>query len=181
MKNLTAPRGWFRAGSHPKQYDMGLDPSVCCNEMATALVRSCSNTSDGFGTLMQSCKTGAFADTRVRFSAMTRTQGVDEWAGLWLRIDGPIQGESLNFDNMQDRALRGTSGWQRHSVTLDVPKETTKLAFGVLLSGQGSVWIADVHMETVGLDVPTTNLKLDEPNIPEAPVNLAFTDKPGHH
>lgn len=176
MKDLTLPRGWHRAGSHPKQYVMGLDPETKYEGGGCAQLRSFSPRSEGFGTLMQSCQPGEFLGKRVRLSVMARTKGIKEWAGLWFRIDGPEEGKSLNFDNMQNRPLKGTTDWERYSVVLDVPQETMRLAYGVLLSGKGSVWIADMRMEEVNLDVPTTNLKMQDLKIPEKPVNLSFSD-----
>jgi hypothetical protein len=174
MNALTLPSGWFRAGSHPAQYEMGLDPSVACDQAPSALIRSNVKQVDGFGTLMQSCKPGDFLGKRVRLSAMARTEEVQDWAGLWFRIDGPVRGESLNFDNMQDRPLKETKDWERYSIVLDVPMEAIGIAFGVLLSNVGSVWIADMLIEITAPDTPTTNLKIDLDSLPEAPVNLKF-------
>lgn len=176
MENLKLPRGWHRAGSHPLQYKMGIDPDVHCEKYACAQVRSRVARAEGFGTLMQSCKPDSFLGKRVRMSAMARTKKIKSWAGLWLRIDGPEEGKSLNFDNMQDRPLQGTSDWQRYSVVLDVPKEAIRLAYGVLLGGDGSVWIADMKMEVVDADVPTTNVNRERRVLPDVPVNLDFSD-----
>jgi len=52
--------------------------------------------------------------------------------------------------------------WQRYEVVLDVPKEATIGAFGVLLSGAGALWIDDVKLETVSLSVPVTSDKTSE-------------------
>lgn len=46
---------------------------------------------------------------RVRFSATRRTCEVTGWAVLWLRVDA--QAQTLAPDNMQHRALRGTTDW----------------------------------------------------------------------
>jgi len=45
--------------------------------------------------------------------------------------------EVIAFDNMQKRAINGTTGWQRYEVVLDVPKDATVVAFGILLNGGG--------------------------------------------
>jgi|FLOH01.1.fsa_nt_gi hypothetical protein len=125
---------------------------------------------------MQSCKPGAFLGKRARLSAMARTEGVEQAAGLWFRVDGPMAGKSLNFDNMQNRPLKGTSDWQPYSVALDVATEAIMLAYGILLSGVGSAWIADMHIEITELAIPSANLKIGKNNAPEAPVNLSFSD-----
>jgi len=34
------------------------------------------------------------------------------------------------FDNMQDRAIKGTTDWRRYEVVLDVPEDATGIAPG---------------------------------------------------
>ena len=176
MKDLKLPLGWFRAGSHPKHYVMGRDPKVQCNEAPTALLRSRKDSAEGFGTLMQSCSPGDFRGKRVRLSAEARTEGIEDWAGLWFRIDGPDEGKSLRFDNMQNRSLSGTRAWERHAVVLDVPEEAVRLAYGILLSGKGKVWVADVRIEEVDRSVPSTDMKVEDRVISKKPTNLDFRE-----
>lgn len=176
MNDLTLPSDWFCAGSHPKHYIMGIDPDIRQGGLRTALICSRGADAEGFGTLMQSCLPGEYSGRRVRLSAMARTEEVREWGGLWFRVDGPTSGESLSFDNMQDRPLQGTSDWKRYSVVLDVPDMAVAMAYGVLLAGAGRVWISDVHFEKVGEDVPSTDLRASRfTNRPSYPRNLDFS------
>ncbi|MFT7463502.1 MAG: hypothetical protein ACI9EF_001846 [Pseudohongiellaceae bacterium] len=77
---------------------------------------------------------------------------------------------------MGDRPLKGTTDWVRSEVVLDVPETTLGLAFGALLVGLGELWLADLQLEIVGEDVPTTNLIRDQPGAPDRPVNLEFSE-----
>jgi hypothetical protein len=93
--------------------------------------------------------------------------------------DGPKRTDAKgNFPlaghNMQRRAIKGTTGWQRYEVALDVPKEATGVAFGILLSGAGRVWLNSTKLEIVGADVPTT--KMNEQKLPSKPLNLEFAE-----
>jgi len=176
MGKYNMPRGWIRAGSKPSHYHMGVDPKMFCQENAAALVQGKAKSPEGFGTLMQSCKPGEYLGKRVRFSAMARLDKIEDWAGLWFRIDGPKRNESLQFDNMGDRQLKGTKDWERYSLVLDVAEEAVGLAYGVLLSGKGCVWIADVRLEVVGPEVPVTNMNGTSRGLPDAPVNLSFSE-----
>jgi hypothetical protein len=93
-------------------------------------------------------------------SAWAKADGVADWAGLWMRVDGPDTrktGKSLSFDNMQNQPIKGTSDWTRYEIVLDVPQATIALAFGILLEGKGEVWLDDVQFTVVGPDTPTTN------------------------
>jgi hypothetical protein len=120
---------------------------------------------------MQDIAADRYAGKRVRFSAFMKTED-ESSAGLWLRVDKGTS--SVAFDNMQDRALKGTSGWQRYAVVLDVPKDATGIFFGVLLSGTGKVWINSGNFEVVSDDVPTTGSSTNRPPRPLEPVNLSF-------
>jgi hypothetical protein len=121
---------------------------------------------------MQQFRADAYRGQRLRLSATVRALDVAEWAGLWMRVDGDRK-SSLAFDNMQDRPITGTAGWTRYAVVLDVPEsESTVIAFGVLLRGDGEIWMADVRLEAVGSEVATTG----GARLPTAPVNLAFVE-----
>jgi hypothetical protein len=101
--------------------------------------------------------------------AMVKADAVDNWAGLWLRVDGGPK-QTLSFDNMQRRPITGTRDWQTYEIVLDVPQESTLLAFGILLAGKGRVWLNDVTFDTVGQDVATTDLM----TLPSQMQNLGF-------
>ncbi len=93
-----------------------------------------------------------------------------QWAGLWFRVDGP-NNTTLAFDNMEQRAIKGTTDWTRYEIVLDVPNEAQRLAFGVLLAGGGQVWMDDLRFEVVPTTVKTTGQGMVE--LP-APTNLNF-------
>jgi hypothetical protein len=166
------PAGWFKAGSHPMEYDMGLDESVRRDGKSSATVKSTAEKPQGFGTLMQITQPGDYRGKRVRLSGFVKSDKVTQWAGLWFRIDGPTPNVSLGFDNMQDRAIKGTTDWTRYELVLDVPQEAQRLAFGILLAGAGQVWMDDLKFEVVPTTVKTTNMAPPAP--PAAPTNLNF-------
>lgn len=89
-----------------------------------------------------------------------------------MRVDGPDK-QVLSFDNMQDRSIRGTTGWTRYQIVLDVPDDGVNIAFGVLLGGLGQVWVSDIQFEVVSTIVPTTALVT---SYPDKPVNLNFEE-----
>lgn len=168
------PQGWFRAGSHPKEYEMTVDRAVTHGGKASALLKSITPQTSGFGTLMQTFKADTFRGQRVRMSGYVRAKEVGDWAGLWMRVDGP-KNEPLAFDNMQQRAVKGTRDWQKYEIVLDVPEPAGQIAFGLLLTGKGQVWMDDLKFEVVGKNVPTTGGGLQQPG-PEGPKNLDFEE-----
>ena len=166
-----AVRSWGLAGSHPNDYKHEVVEGETCRGKRVVRVRCTADDPRGFGTLMQMCEPGDYLDSRVRFSGAVRSTDVTGWAGLWFRVDGP-GGRTLAFDNMQGRAIKESTEWQRHDVVLDVAPEATALAYGVLLSGGGEVNVADFRFEVVGDDVPPTDRKTIVPR----PENLDFSE-----
>ncbi len=160
-KNL--PEGWFVTESAPQLYAAGLDSQGACEGNRSAVLRSLQATPTGYGTFMQAFGAGAFRGKRLRFSAMLRTEDVKGWAGLWMRVEGEDPKEPLAFDNMQSRALVGTTGCKRHEVVLDVPPEAKAIMAGLMLSGTGKAWVGAVRFEVVDASVPVTNLIADRP------------------
>jgi hypothetical protein len=170
MLTAGVPQGWYLAGSKPAEYESGVDPQAQYNSHPSAYLKSKEAAVDGFGTLMQNFRADQYAGKRVRFTAFVKSEGVQDWAGLWMRVDKGK--ESVAFDNMQNRPIKGTSGWQQYSVVLDVPQNATGIFFGVLLSGTGAVWMNSVKVESVGLEVPTTGSATMQNR--DHPVNLDF-------
>ena len=156
VSNAETPKGWFAAGSHPKDYEMSLDRNGPHGGNACAYLKSVVPETSGFGTLMQMFKADEYRGKRVRMSGYVKAKDASDWAGLWMRVDGARKDEMLAFDNMEDRAIKGTIDWKKYEIVLDVPENSEMVAFGLLLSGKGQAWMDDLQFETVGKDVPTT-------------------------
>ena len=181
------PAGWAAAGSRPRDYEMGLDTTEKHGGKAGAFIRLRRYLfrSDGFGALEQIIKADNYRGRRVRLSAYVKTEEVEEYAGVWMRVNG--EGRILGYDNMSNRPITGTTDWQKYEVVLDVPETSTTIAFGILLRGAGRAWADDFRLESVGQEVPTTN-RLPPGGIeqkagpvkdyPREPVNLDFENIP---
>lgn len=171
-KREEAPmKNWFLAGDRPHDYEQGVDAEVTFNGKKSAYLRSKGPEPEGFGTLMQTFQASAYLNKRLRYSAYVKAEDVENWAGLWMRVDGREKGASLTFDNMQNRPIKGTTDWQRYEVVLNVPQNSTNIAFGILMEGSGQVWLSDIQFAEVGTDVPVTDVSK---SFPEQPENLDF-------
>ncbi len=173
-KTDHAPSGWFLAGSKPANYRTGVDKATTHEGQPSAYLLSAVPNTEGFGTLMQSIDAENYAGKRVRLRASVESQDVSEWAGMWMRVDK--ERKSVAFDNMQDRAIKGTQPWSTYDVVLDVPEDATGISFGILLSGAGEVWVSHVTLEEVGKETQTTGTKPDQRPLSKTPVNLNFSN-----
>jgi hypothetical protein len=95
---------------------------------------------------------------------------------MWLRIDSRTPGESLSFDNMQDRPVTGTSDWTKCEITLDVPENSTTINYRVLIRGRGKIWFDNVSFEIPDKMTPEKSDDLNMPQIPEKPKNPDFEE-----
>ena len=116
-------------------------------------------TSDGTFTAVSKGMPIDFTGTRLELRGFLRTEDVSGFAGLWMREDG--DGESVAFDNMQGRQLKGTTDWTEYSITLPLNKAAKRLVFGVLSSGTGRVWADDLRLLID--DSPVVNAPRVEP------------------
>lgn len=105
--------------------------------------------------LVQGIRADAYRGKRLRLSGYVMTRDVADTAGLWMDVQGG--GGSTGFDNMQNRPIRGTSGWTWYDVVLDVPANSAGIGFGLFLQGRGRAWVDDLHLDVVGVDIPSTN------------------------
>lgn len=93
---------------------------------------------------------------RVRFTAYLKTNEVNGWAGLWMRVD-TIDKHAWAFDDMEDYAIEGTTDWEQYQIVLDVPEDGAVIYLGAHLFGRGQVWMDDCSFEIVGDDVPVSD------------------------
>jgi len=161
------PAGWTLAGSKPENYGAGIDGQAVFEDKPSAYLKATVADTGGFGTLMQSFSAERYLGKRIRLHAWVKTMNASGWAGLWMRVD---QGSvPISFDNMESRPIRNTTGWTSYDVVLDVPAGSTGIAFGLMLTGPGEVWMSGLKLETVGPEVAITGVPK-----PSGPVNLEF-------
>ena len=173
--SFDLPNGWLKAGSKPKSYEMGLDQIDGRQGKNAATIKSIDKNIDGFGTLMQQSKPDKFLGKRIKMTGYLKSENVSDWAGLWLRVDQAGSQQSLSFDNMQDRAIKGTKDWTKYEIILDVPTNASMLAFGALLSGTGQIWFDNITFEIVDNSIkPTGSINGGQSNIQIEPSNLDF-------
>jgi hypothetical protein len=103
---------------------------------------------------LQTFAADAFRGQRLCMSAYVKSEDVGAGAGLLMRIDGP--GGMLAIHNMQEDPIRGTTGWARYDIVMDVPVDGLAIVFGPWLSGPGQIAFDDFEFEAVGPEVPLT-------------------------
>jgi len=169
------PKGWM--AGNVKEYEAGVDREVFIKGKAGAYIKSTASAPRSFGTVMQEFSAENYLGKRVRMTAFVKADRIEGWAGLWMRVDGVgAENHALSFDNMQKRPIKGTLGWKKYHIVLDVPENSTTITFGILLSGAGHVWLDEFKFEVVGKDVPVTGTT--KPPLPKEPLSPGFEQEP---
>lgn len=184
LLSFDLPAGWYKAGSAPQQYDMGVDKGAGQDGKNAATIKSNAKKIKGFGTLMQNCLPGEYLGKRIRMTGMMKTKDVSGWSGFWLRVDEKGSEYPLGFDNMhdgeKDRSVKGTTDWTSYEIVLDVPLKAFNLAYGALLVGEGQIWFDNIRIEVVDHSVPVTGKKEENVAANPQPVNLDFESDAGN-
>ncbi len=172
--NNRSPNGWFPAGSKPSEYVMSTDNSIFQNGQSCAHIKSKSPEENEFGTLMQTISAENYLGKRLQLSGYIKSEDIKGWSGMWMRIDGE-NNQQLGFDNMKDRAIKGTMEWKRYKIVLDIPSNSKSINYGVLLGGEGKVWFDNFELKEVDKSIEVTNL-MKENKLPIKPINLDFEE-----
>lgn len=165
-------KGWLLRGSEPTSYQMSIEKDEKRDVKIASLKSIKPVTENKFGTIMQTFSAKNYLEKEIRLTGWIKSKDVDDWAGMWMRIDGKKK-YSLNFDNMENREIKGTTDWTKYYIDLYVPKASETISFGVLLSGTGEVWIDKFHFAKYDLrDIKEKSTK----KFPLEPSNINFKD-----
>lgn len=170
--NAQSIDGWSKAGSKPKSYEVGFDKNNVKTGKKSAYIESIEEQIEGFGTLMQSCNAKNYLGKKIKMTAYVKSQNVAGWSGLWLRVDSKTSKKPLSFDNMSNRSIKGTTDWKKYEIILDVPLESSKLNYGLLINGTGKVWFDQLNIEIIG-DIDS---KISTTDLPDKPTNIDFEE-----
>lgn len=147
--SAQVPAGWRCSGTCVR------DTIVRHEGVASAAVQA---GDEGVGTFRQAIHPEAFLGRRVRFSAWVRTDTLNGFAFLWMRVDGQEPGETLQFDNMFERPIASLTDWKQYSVVLDVPRDAAGMIFGLIVQGKGRAWMDHASLEVVPDSVASTHI-----------------------
>lgn len=157
-QTTQTPKGWSRTGGHRENYFLTTDNKERHGGRASATLISKNVASDeGYGSMKQEIRADDYRGKRLRYSGFLKTEILDKHAALWMRVEGE-GGKILTFDNMESRAIKGTTKWKKYEIVLDVPVEAQHIALGALFEGKGQIWVDDLKLEVVGQDVASTDM-----------------------
>lgn len=165
----TRPAGWRMTGDNPDGYEVAVVDTIKHGGKYSASLRAGSKAvNDKFGSLVQAIRPDNFRGRRVRLSSFVKTDSVEGFAAMWIRIDGPNM-EMLDFSNMGEKSIKGTTNWAKYDLVVDVPANAEAIVFGAMLGGaKGQMWVDDITLEAVGANIAKTSNPVSEQDRREA-------------
>lgn len=101
-----------------------------------------------YGAVAQAFEVDAYGGKVARYTAWMRTRDAGgPGAGLTLLVLSKGAIVAQNF--MNDKLVKGTTGWTRYTLTLRIPEGAGRVEVGAMLEGKGSLWLDDAVLEFV--------------------------------
>lgn len=138
-KSGDAPTGW----SSKPSGSIVVDDTVAHDGHKAALIRR-NEASDGSVSVLLKELPLDFSGKEIELRGFIRTERVSGYAALWMREEK--NEEVVEFDNMKDHGIQGTTGWIECSIHLPLQRGAQQLFFGVLGSGTGKTWVSDLRL-----------------------------------
>lgn len=98
------------------------------------------------GVVSAQLPTASFRGKRVRLSAAIKTGDAGP-SFLWIRADAGEDNPAAFTRLPYRESPSGTRDWQRYSIEIDIPADTTALLIGAACYGKGTAWLDDVAVE----------------------------------
>ncbi|BCY27386.1 hypothetical protein [Flavobacterium okayamense] len=128
--------------------------SVSTNDNQEFMIASKIKRPEGFGSIKKIIDASPYKGKTIKLSAFVKSENVDGWAGLWMRVD--FSNKVLAFDNMQNRSIKGTNDWQLYDIVLYISEDAEYINYGFLLDGEGKVFAKDFTISFVPETTPET-------------------------
>jgi RNA polymerase sigma factor (sigma-70 family) len=135
---------WHIMGSFTQDYTYGIDDAATADGAVSAYLKADKAEPRGSARLVQTLSDQNYRNKRLHVSAMIKTMGVTQQAGLSVSVGSSEQATH------KETSILGNTDWMRYDLTFDVPDENhAPLSFGLTLQGRGQAWMQDVHLESV--------------------------------
>lgn len=147
---------WSMCGKNPLDFYGGDTHESPPDASPARFIESLESAPEKWATYMNKVKASRLRGRRVRLSSWARTERVDVWAVIWMRVDNKTS--TIAFDNMNNRKVVGDSDWTRLEIVRDVTESAQSVSFGIMMRGGGRMVAGDLRFEEVDPDTPTTDL-----------------------
>jgi pimeloyl-ACP methyl ester carboxylesterase len=174
------PNWWHLMSPNKKQYLVKTDSDVKHSGTYSLYIASADTAQKPKFAGLGYSLPGKYAGKEITVKAWMRTADMNGALALMLGLYD-VDGNTLGFENLEGKKIKGTSDWKQYSVTLPMPVNTQFIHIGPILIGQGKLWVDDVEVLIDGKPVAQASLKPGfNPNPPRSP-RYGSMDSIGHY
>ncbi len=141
------PEGWYsfqHAGD--KSYAFALDGDRPRSGQRSLRIENIGP--EPYGAIAQIIEAKPFVGKTARLTGWLRTRDASGLgAGLTLLVLSG--GATLEQNFMYEQSVRGTTDWQRFTITIPVKPGADRVEVGAMLRGKGALWLDDVELAFV--------------------------------
>jgi C-terminal processing protease CtpA/Prc len=141
-KGFQFPQKWFQWGMG---YSLSVDSTTAKEGKRSMLIQSpADRKEDSFGCVATKIP-ASYEGKEIELRGYLKLENVKNGsAGLLMRIDG-VSG-MLQFDNMEQKNIQGTSDWTQYSIKLPYSQSAKVINVGALLAGDGKMWVDNLEL-----------------------------------
>lgn len=146
------PNGWIlvRDGGTPDDYSYDVDREKARSGAASLRIRFVGTAVRQHGGVAQCLQQPEIeAGSRLSLAAFVKTvDAPDGGASIWMTAWDPAN-KVIEFRNVGDGRVRGTTDWTRQKVTIEIGRSRTvdRLCVGFFHDGRGTAWVDDVTLK----------------------------------
>lgn len=123
-----------------------------------------STDSTAFGSIAYSIPT-TLQGKEITIEGFIKTKNVVGQVGLLIRIDRDK--DAIEFDNMSERSISGTTNWNQYKITLPYHNDADAIYIGGVISGTGQVWFDNFTVLIDGINI-NDNIEISQTTKPAA-------------
>ena len=135
------------SGLHWQDYTSGTDETGPQPGTKSGYLKALVPEPQGYADLRQAILAENYLDERIRLSADIKTEGVEQEAGLYLRVIDPMA--TRPPQERQKVMYQGTQDWTRTEIQVEIPPDSVSILFGIGLIGKGQIWVTNVQLESI--------------------------------
>ena len=158
-KGAQFPQNWFQWGAG---YSLSVDTTQTKDGKRSMLIQSpADRKADTFGCVATKIP-ATYEGKEIELRGYLKLENVKNGsAGLLMRIDG-VSG-MLQFDNMAQQNIQGTSDWKQYSIKLPYSQSAKVINVGAMLTGDGKMWADNLELLIDGKPFDQAPIKKPSP------------------
>lgn len=169
LEGKKLPDKWHIMSPNAKQYEVMIDNNMAHTGSSSIFISSVDTAFNPQFAGVGYSVPAKYAGKEITIKVWMKSEDMKGSLALMLAVYD-ADGNTLQFENLQNKKLKGTKDWKQYSVTLPLAAQAQLIHLGPILIGKGKLWADDVELFIDGAPIQKAGLKPDfNPNQPRSP------------